>query len=457
MRTSALITRQILLAFLCAVVFHGSPVPALAAEETLVTPLIDPDLLIATEPPIATELLKPVSHSIEMNGRGPFGPAWNKAGFQIMPYGAFWADMVFATQRTAPGAFTLFVFSPEEQGEGAFVIDARRTRLGLQVKGPMLGAAETGGKVEIDFHGDFVTENRAGVLLRLAYWEAKSDRARLLIGQNWDVVSPLIPSTLNYGYGYLAGNIGFRRTQIRAERFLPVSDELMFALQGALNQDIVTDFPTDSNIRREASDWPVIEGRLATSLGPRGRGSTPTTVGFSGHIGETGFDFLTAGPPPLNLPPADDARFKTWSFNIDIRAPLTDSLGVQGEFFTGANLSTLLGGVGQGICPCLREPIRSRGGWGEMWYDVTPNRRIHLGYGIDDPNNADLLFGRSSNQFLFANVVQAITRRLTVGFEVTYWRTDYFETRFGQIPDDQLTSTEPGKSVTFDWMFKYEF
>ena len=161
--------------------------------------------------------------------------------------------------------------------------------------------------------------------------------------------------------------------------------------------------------------------------------------------------------PPLSLPPADDVRFRTWSFNVDLRAPITRRFGFQGEFFTGANLSTFLGGVGQGVCPCLRVPIRSSGGWGEVWYDLTPHRTLHAGYGIDNPNDDDILLGRSSNQFLFVNLVQNLTSQLTTGLEVTYWKTDYLETRGGLIPADQLAPSQSGEAVTIDWMVKYAF
>lgn len=385
------------------------------------------------------------------------GFAFTKGGFTIAPYGAFWADMIYATQRTNPGAFTLFVFSEDDQGESALTIDARRTRLGADISGPDFGGGSTGGRVEIDFHGDFVTENRATVLLRHAYWEWQDDRTRLLVGQEWDVASPLYPSTLNYAYGYLAGNIGFRRTQFRAERKIQIARSISWSLQGSINQDIVTDFPTEAGIRREASNWPVVEARTAITVARQETGCDPVELGFSGHIGETGFDFLTAGPPPLSLPAEDDARFRTWSFNVDLHVPVTQRLGLQGEFFLGSNLSTFLGGIGQGVCPCLRRPIRSTGGWGEVWFQWTDRVGFHCGYGIDDPNDEDLLVGRVQNQFFFANIVADVTPALTTGLEVSYFETKYLESRNGLIPDDQLGPSAPGEAVTIDWMVKYAF
>ena len=277
------------------------------------------------------------------------------------------------------------------------------------------------------------------------------------MGQHWDVISPLFPGTLNYSVGWTGGNIGFRRAQIRFERYLYPVDSIQVALQTAINQDIVTDFPADPGVRREPAGWPVVEGRMGVTLGEESDGFEPIKFGVSGHIGQTGFDFLLPGPPPQMFPPEDDARFRTWSFNTDLWVPLTERTGVQGEFFMGANLGTFLGGIGQGVCPCLRVPIRSIGGWIDVWHNWSPSCRSHVGYGLDDPRNGDSLFGRTYNQFLFANVSYDVTKYLTTGFEVTWWTTFYQDRRAGQIPDDRLMPTAPGEAVILQWMFKYGF
>ncbi|OHB80322.1 MAG: hypothetical protein A2W31_05440 [Planctomycetes bacterium RBG_16_64_10] len=385
---------------------------------------------------------------------------WTKGDFRIIPYGALWADMVYQTSRTEPGAYTFFVPQESVEGEDAFITDARRTRLGFDLTGPripLLHNAQSQGQLEIDFEGNFITENKPGVQLRHAYWEAKDDDFRVLIGQTSDVISPLLPNTVNYSVGWMAGNIGFRRAQLRYERFFHLSPVNLLTAQVSLNQDIVTDFPTIAGIDREPTAWPVLEGRLATTCGDRSEGGLPVTAGISGHIGETGFDFRLPGPPPLALPPADDMRFRSWSFNVDFYAPLTKRLGVQGEYFIGANLSPFLGGIGQGVCPCLRVPIRGTGGWTEIWYDWSPRLHSHMGYSVDDPVNADSLLGRRYNQYFFANLMFDITAKLTTGFEVSVWKTLYHEERVGQIPDNQLEPADAGESVVFDWMFKYAF
>jgi hypothetical protein len=106
---------------------------------------------------------------------------WTKGDFKIIPYGALWGSAIYSTRRTAPGPYIVYVNSPTTEGESAFEIDTRRTRLGLDVTGPMVplvGCSQSGAKVEIDFHGNqppftvvpvSPNENRALPLLRHAY------------------------------------------------------------------------------------------------------------------------------------------------------------------------------------------------------------------------------------------------------------------------------------------------
>lgn len=376
-------------------------------------------------------------------------------------YGSFWTNLVFATQRTNPGSFTLWVFSEEQQGESAMEIDARRSRLGFNVDLPEIrlfaSPLQSTGRVEIDFFGEFLTENRAGARLRHAYWEGSNERWRFLVGQTWDVISPLYPGSLNFSAGWAGGNIGFRRAQLRAERTIVLGRHSNLLLQGSLNQDIVEDFPAELGVRRETASYPVIMVRSAWSSSLPGGSERPLVVGISAHYGETGFDFLETSPPPLNLPPQDDARFETWSVNLDLEIPLSAGLDLRGEFFHGANLSAYLGGIGQGVCGCARRPIRTTGGWLEIVKSWSSAWRSHAGAGVDDPLDSDFLFGRSRNQFVFANLVWQVNSGLSTGLEVGWWRTLYQDHRAGLIDPSLLAATAPGEAVTLEWMVRYDF
>jgi len=368
---------------------------------------------------------------------------WRKGDFKIVPYGVIWGSALYQTQRTVAGPYTLFAQTPDLEGESAFYVDARRTRIGVNIAGPdvpMFCCAKSGGKIEIDFFGYNAVENKPGVLLRHAYAEIKNDYFRILGGQTWDIISPLNPGTLNYPVGWGAGNIGYRRAQVRVERYLHFSDTVLWTLQGSINQDVVSD--RFANCQPETSDWPVLEGRVAVTLGPRGAGCKPMTLGFSGHIGDQQYDIVAGAGV------ADDYRVRTWSFNVDLNCPITDRFGVKGEFFTGSNLGTFLGGIVQGVnlASANHNAIHSTGGWVDVWYDVTPRLHTHFGGGIDDPRNQDLTAatGRIYNSFIFGNVSFDLTKKMNVGVEVTKWNTHF-------------VNQTPGESVVIEFVGKYAF
>ncbi len=370
---------------------------------------------------------------------------WKKGDFTIIPYAWLWANMVYETERSNAGDYTLFVLSAQDQGEPAFHVDAKSTRVGFDVAGPRLpffNCAATGGKVEIDFQGNFTTENKGSVLLRHAYWEAKDETFRVLAGQTWDVISPLYPTTVMYSINWGAGNIGYRRAQFRAERYFDFSDTLLWTVQGSLNGNIIADVPSSlgsGTVTGDHSPWPVLMGRTALTFGERGKGGLPITLGLSGHIGEVVYDFLA---PPAR----DDVYLRTWSMNVDLRAPITERFGFQGEYFIGENLGAYLGGILQGVDIGNRRGIYSRGGWVQLWYDITPRLHSNVGYSLDDPLDRDLsaASGRRYNSVIWGNLIYDITKQFTMGVEVGSWRTLY-------------VGKEPGESIRVEFMTKYTF
>ncbi|MCE5303144.1 MAG: hypothetical protein LLF97_08560 [Planctomycetaceae bacterium] len=381
--------------------------------------------------------------------------AWRKGDFSITPYGILWGNSVYATQRTSPGSYTLFAQSGSTGQESEFLVDGRNTRLGLDVLGPQiawLDDAQTGGKVEIDFQNNSLNvlsgENKSSVLLRHAYLETKSDECRLLAGQTWDVISPLNPGMLLYSVGWCGGNIGYRRAQLRGERYWSCSDASLLTAQfcmasQAFVDNITTKTPAGT-LSGEPSNWPILEGRTAWTIGDRGPDGLPITVGVSGHIGQQGFNYtyVDGGKTVTD----SDNRCRTWSGNLDIRIPITHRLGLQGEFYVGENLGTFLGGIGQGVDPIGLNPIRDAGGWFEVWYDWTPTLHSHVGYSVDDPNDHDIHYyaGKTYNQFYYGNMIFDVTKNFQVGLEVSSWRTLY---------RDQL----PGDSVRTEFVAKYGF
>jgi len=354
-----------------------------------------------------------------------FNLSWRKGAFRIVPYGIGWLNMAFDTARTANGAFALYVISPDQQGEPQFSVSARATRLGFNVTGPHLLNGESGGRIELDFHGFALTENKTGVLLRHAYGEFRAGPWRVLGGQTTDVISPLYPNVLNYTVQWAAGNIGYRRAQFRVEREFSMDSGGNLLAQASLNQTIVSDFVGAPDVRGEDAGWPTVMGRVAWSWSGPGP-ELVRTIGLSGHVAQLGTDFLSP-------PPEDDRRFLSWSFNVDVQWPLSDRCGFHGEFFMGQGLGTFLGGINQGVDPIEREAIRAMGGWAEFWYHWTAELHSHVGFGIDDPNDNDLSPGRrTQNHVFWANVVYNVSKVLEVGLETSWWETRYKGLRKGE-------------------------
>ena len=93
--------------------------------------------------------------------------------------------------------------------------------------------------------------------------------------------------------------------------------------------------------------------------------------------------------------------------------------------------------TGQSLDPTGFNAIRSIGGWGDVWYKLTPCLTAHVGYGIDDPNDDDVgqfLGGddglmpvagqRSRNEVAWANLIWDVSKYFDVAFEVGYRETD---------------------------------
>lgn len=369
--------------------------------------------------------------------------AWSKGPLTITPYGRIIVDTIFETERSTEGDLILWVDSPDVQGEAASYVDAKSTRLGLDVAGPpvpLCGRAALSGKVEFDFQGQYVYRNKSGVLFRQAYVELHNDAYRFLVGQAWEVISPLYPGNLNYVPGSAAGNLGYRRAQVRAERFLAFSDTSLVTLQTSLNMGIPLDFARDPTVVDDSSGWPVLQGRVAWKLGRRrGPDALPIEIGVSGHIGEEVYDFLPPNPNPI-----DDVARRTWSFNAEADIPITKRFGLRAEYFTGENLAAYMGGILQGVDPVTRRTIRSTGGWFDVRYDWTPRWHSYAGYSLDDPFNRDVNVGRTYNQFCFANLLFDATKNLMLGMDVSAWKTNWVGKR-------------PGNSVRFDFQVRYTF
>jgi len=345
------------------------------------------------------------------------------SGIGVEFYGLVKLDAAYDTARMNTGNFGDFVASEEtNKDDNEFNMNARHSRFGLNFSGPEVGSAASSGKVEIDFYGGG-EEFKAVPMMRHAYMQLDLDSGlSILAGQTSDVISPLVPSTLNYWVGWYAGNIGYRRPQIRVTKGFELASDVDLNVRAAATRTIggsAVAPGTDPGDTGEDAGFPTLQGRAGISF-PFIDGKT-TTLGVSGHWGQEEYDQDATGA---------HRSVDTWSVNLDLTLPLTDVLTLKGEAYVGANLKTYRGGINQGVTG-LRE-ISSAGGWVAASVGPIESWRFNLGGTLEDVDEGDVISTRPIlNSSIFVNAIYSFNEKASVGFELTRWETDYKGTADG--------------------------
>ena len=359
--------------------------------------------------------------------------------FRFKPYGYVKLDAVYDDSRTNYGNYVFFI---ENQGEdNEFNMTAKQTRIGLNILAPDIYDWKARGRIEVDFYGAAGHENKAEPLLRHAFLESEKEDFTLLAGQTSDLISPLFPNTLNYTVGWAAGNIGYRRPQLRAthrhsfkENSAFISALAIARTTGTTNEDLDKDGQNDG----EEAGLPTVQARFA--LTTELLTDKLTTFGLSGHYGEEKIDWGLIEPYT-----GDRDREESWSVNGDFDIPLSDRFSVKGEVFVGCNLDDYLGGILQGVNRNTRDSIKTRGGWTQVSYRHSNKWQYKAGLGIDDPENDDLNDGnKSRNSFYYGNVTYNLIPPVTMGLEYSYWETEYLTQRSG-------TDNRIQYSIIYNW------
>ena len=318
----------------------------------------------------------------------------SKDKLTIQPYGFFKFDMSYDSDLMSAGNFARWATPNSSDAIPTTSITAKQSRFGMNLK---KGAIS--GKVEIDFYGVGSAENKGGVLFRKAYAEAKFTNFKIRAGQDSDVISPLVPSTINYPVAWWAGNIGYRRPMLK-----------LFGTQNSINwtvalaRNIGGDLNSDSIDDGSAGVLPEVQGRLGIALFEH------YTVGLSGHFAQ--LDTL-----------GDDGKYKSWSVNLDLNFNITPKITLNGEAFIGSNIAGMLGGIANAN---TFNGIDTQGGWINL--KIKPNSKLSIstGISIEDPCDCYLNEGmRSKNTMIFVNYYQDILHGFLLGLELSNWTTEY--------------------------------
>ena len=342
---------------------------------------------------------------------------WSTLDVQL--YGKIKLDAAYDSARTNTGNFARWVNPGEKRrGDGQFNMTANETRLGLKFTGPQTPDLETSGLVEVDFYG-VGAETSPEPRMRHAYLNLEWPKQKLsvLAGQTWDVISPLNPSVLNYTVQWWGGNIGMRRPQVRVTKGLSLNDDTELTLQGALLRTMGHNSGFDPGDTGEDAGFPSGQGRAAVKFPLFGK--KKATIGVSGHYGQEEYDRDAAG---------SNIDVYSWSGNIDANIPINDWFAIKTEAFTGQNLDTYAGGIGQGINVNGNEvsELKSGGGWFAASLGPWDKWCFNVGAGIERITGGVTVDGtRESNGSVFGNVIYKFNDHASVGLELSNWHTEY--------------------------------
>jgi hypothetical protein len=342
-----------------------------------------------------------------------------RSSVDILLYGYLKFDAAYDDSRTDNGNYVKWVESEStNENDDQFNMTANQSRFGLLFSTPQDNGLKSSGRVEIDFFGGGA-ENKANPMMRHAYLKLDwpEERFNIIAGQTSDVISPLNPYTLNYSVAWWAGNIGYRRPQIRLTKTFALNSHADLKLEAALARTIgfsSSGFPDTPGDAGEDAGLPGFQARASTTLPLLGY--KPATFGISGHWAREELDTNPGG---------GNRKFDSWSLNMDLTQPVYEWLTVKGELFTGENLSAYLGGIGQGVNTTTFREISSTGGW--IAAGLGPWEKLNFNFGVstEDVDSGDVNAGdRTLNRSIFGNVIYSINKNTQIGFELSQWHTE---------------------------------
>ncbi len=360
-------------------------------------------------------------------------------------YGYIKLDASYDSAMTNDGDFAYIVL-PYEDGEkdDEFNMTAKQTRFGVKFDGGGTDAVDMSGVIEFDFYGGGA-ENKPNPMLRKAYMLFKTSAVDILAGQTSDVISPIVPTTLNYIVLWKSGDIGYRRPQIRLTKAVVVADDTKLKFAVSANRSMGRDKNGGETI-----GMPSFQGRVAVGTKLVGR---YMELGVSGLMGREEATSV-----------ADTMTYELDQsvVAVDVSLPLGDMVTLKGQYFKGSNLAHYLGGVGQGIAEVPVEgagstelvEIEASGWWTQLTVKPNQSWQFNVGAGSDDPElDEDDTAGNNleKNTTYFGNAIWTVTPSAVVGVEYAMIETEYM------IRDEEETTTESYQNSRLQLSFMYKF
>jgi hypothetical protein len=380
-----------------------------------------------------------------------------RSGFNFKLYGFLRGDLEVDSDRMSfDSQLPFFVLSPDDpsttqKDTGEVTFHPRLSRLGFDVNAPKIAKGwQPTAKLETDFFNaiidrpapanpalpagpnnpflarDLVSNSRAALRIRHAYVRLQKGDWHVLMGQTWDVISPIFPSLNADTVMWNAGNTADRRPQIRVG-YEPKRGKGQWSFVGMVGASGAVDgqdLDGDGFRDGEGSKTPTVQARIGYMAASRVPGQN-WSAGIWGHLAHQEVNrFFVAG----------QSNFSSHLVGADLSLPLSKRLRLQGEIWTGQNLSDVRGGIGQGINVPTGKEVSAKGGWVEASYRVNPRYLFNIGTTLDQPDSSDLTAAsaRTRNSTLYLTNRYSLGNGLSLGFDYAYWRTKFKGLREGK-------------------------
>ena len=277
---------------------------------------------------------------------------------------------------------------------------AQHSRVGLRGSGTA-GSVGVGGQMEMDFFVIAANSN-ARPRLRLAYaWCAPLRGFEVRIGQQWDAVGPLNPTTANTNANmWYTGNYGARRPCFEVQYSLSravVRPMVQASIGEAAREDESSSLIGADNLSRV----PMMQVRIAAQIVQK------FEVGAGGLYAAHG----------------SDRSLTTRGMIFDASLPIHKLLGVKGELGVGSNLNNVnlstVGGDGSDSAG----DVRTVGFWGEATSMPLSFLTVVIGAGSEIVRSHVAMGAISSNTAGYGDLVFTIGGHFSVVVEYELLRT----------------------------------
>lgn len=318
--------------------------------------------------------------------------------------------------------------APGDSG-GSISAAVRQSYIGLAVFGPKLNGFETSGDLRLDFFGGFPDVNDGlsapGVRLRTMQIALEGERTSLRIGQEAPFFSPLSPTSLaSTAYPGLSssGNIWAWTPQVYVERRYAREHDTSWVLRGGVLDALTGELPAGEYARLstagERSRMPALAARAAWR---RGKDDHVSSIGGAAYYSRHNWSY--------------DRNINAWAAAVDAELPISRTVKISGEAYTGLAIGGLGGGAHSSVLfdgspddpSSTVFPLRSNGGWAQLKLKTTPRLEFNIAAGGDRslPRHVDVLLqppsldapSASRNASGFANLIYQLRSNLFLTVE----------------------------------------